>query len=69
MTRIAAWLALEPVRTYLYSLALGVLALLNGYAIVSEEHAVLWANLLAVVLVPAVEKARARVRPVYKEQP
>ncbi len=69
MTRISTWLAYEPVRTYLYGLGLAALVVLNGYAIVADEKVALWANLLAALFVPAVEKARGRVRPVFKGAP
>jgi hypothetical protein len=60
--------AREPVRTYLYAVGVACLLVLNGYGIVADERTALWGNLLAVVFVPAVEAARARVTPVRKHR-
>lgn len=65
ITRVATWLANEPVRTYLYAVGVAALLILNAYAFVSDEDALLWGNFLAAALVPAVEKARRRVRPQF----
>lgn len=64
-TRIVAWLAYEPVRAYLYGVGIAVLLLLNGYALLADDKVALWGNLLAFLLVPAVEKARSRVVPQF----
>lgn len=63
MKNILTWLANEPVRLYLYGVGLASLVLLNGYALLADDKVALWGNLLAALLVPAVEKARGRVRP------
>lgn len=61
--KLVAWLALEPVRSYLYGVLAAVLLILTGYGLLTDHQAALWGNLTAVVLVPAVEKARSRVTP------
>lgn len=61
--KVLHWVTYEPVRTYLYGVTGAVLVLLTGYGLMSDEKALLWANLTALVLVPAVEKARSRVTP------
>lgn len=66
MTAVTRFVADEPVRTYLYGVGVAVLVILNGYGIVADKQAALWGNLLAVALIPAVEKARSRVTPVHK---
>lgn len=45
-----AFLASFASRRYLYRLGLAVIALLVGYGIVSEQHALLWVALLAPLL-------------------
>jgi hypothetical protein len=54
----------EPVRKYVYSV-LGVLLVAGvAYGLITSEEAVLWASVISTVLmVPAAEAARARVRP------
>lgn len=64
-TKIPEWLAHEPVRAYFYSVGGGALVVLNAYGFLADDKVALWGNLLALVLVPAAEKARARVRPVF----
>lgn len=64
MSRLLALVAREPVRVYLYGVLLAGLALLVGYGVLTGEQFALWAALGAALLaVPAVEGARARVRP------
>lgn len=66
MTRIAGWLATEPVRAYLGGLLIALVALLVGYGVLTGEQAALWfAFGTAALGFPAVSKARSRVRPVY----
>jgi RsiW-degrading membrane proteinase PrsW (M82 family) len=63
------WSKLEPVRSYLYTLLLPVIAVLVYYGLVSEQAAPLWAALATAVLgVPVVEKVRSLVRPVTKDE-
>lgn len=50
MTQIRAWLNDERHRVYLYNVGLGVVALLVGYGVMAEEHALLWVGLLAPLL-------------------
>lgn len=58
-------LSREPVRVYLYGLALTLVALLVAYGVVDAERAPLWlAGLAAGLSIPAIESARARVSPV-----
>lgn len=65
MSRLAALLAREPVRAYLYGALLAGLALLVGYGVLTGEQFALWAALGAALLaVPAVEASRSRVTPV-----
>jgi hypothetical protein len=55
----------EPVRLYLYSLLVPVVALLVFLGVVDAQSAPLWIALVTAVLgVPAVEAARAAVTPV-----
>lgn len=62
------WNKLEPVRSYVYTLLVPVLAILVFYGIVSDLAAPLWIALGTAVLgVPAVELARSRVRPVIAQ--
>lgn len=68
MNTLARWKAAEPVRLYLYGLALAALALAVGYGLVSGTQAPLWLALLsAALLAPGVEAARAAVTPVERE--
>lgn len=54
----------EPVRRYLYSLLAPLATILVVYGIASEEIAATWIGLATAILgVPAVEAARARVTP------
>lgn len=50
MSGLRAWLNDERHRVYLYDVGLAVVALLVGYGILAEEHAVLWVGLLAPLL-------------------
>jgi hypothetical protein len=52
----------EPVRVYLYSVLVAVLALLLAYGLVEADKVPLWLGLAASVL--AVEGARSKVTPV-----
>lgn len=52
----------EPVRVYLYSLIVAVLALLLGYGVVEPDKVPLWLALAGAAL--TVEGARAKVTPV-----
>lgn len=67
MTRIAHYLATEPVRAYLGGLLVALVAVLVGYNILTGEQAALWLALGTAALgFPAVRKARSRVRPVFR---
>lgn len=67
MTRL---LAREPVRVYLYGIGVTVLLLLVAYGLVEDTKAPLWLGLLGALLyVPGVEAARARVTPVQTSDP
>lgn len=58
---------MEPVRKYLYSLLVPVVAVLIYFGIVDNESAPLWIGLVTALLgVPAVEVARSKVTPVSK---
>lgn len=62
--RIRRVAASEPVRLYLYGVGLAVIGLLAGYGLIEGAEITLWAALLVALLgVPAVESARARVTP------
>lgn len=64
MRILDTWRAAEPVRLYLYGVGLAVLLLLVGYGLIGGDQAALWSGLLvALVLAPAVEKARSTVTP------
>lgn len=64
MTRVAAALRREPVRAYLYGLALPGEALAVSYGLVNHTQGALWLGLAAaVLLVPGVETVRAKVTP------
>lgn len=64
MTRLRAALRRQPVRTYLYGLLLPGEALAVAYGLVSEDRGALWLALgAAVLVVPGVELARAKVTP------
>lgn len=59
---------LEPVRTYLYGLLAPVLAVLVAYGVMDEQQTAVWfAVAVAVLGIPAVEVARAKVTPVAKQ--
>lgn len=67
MTKLAEYLATEPVRAYLGSLLVALVALLVGYGVLTGEQAALWLAFGTAALgVPAVRKARSRVRPVFR---
>lgn len=58
----------EPVRLYLYSVLVSVLALLVLKGLLSGDEMVAYLGVAATVLgVPAIEKARASVTPVGKD--
>jgi hypothetical protein len=58
---------MEPVRKYLYTLLVPVVAVLIYFGIVDNESAPLWIGLVTALLgVPAVEVARSKVTPVPK---
>lgn len=60
----------EPVRLYLYSLLAPVLAILVAFGVVDSEAVALWIALGTAVLgIPAIELARAKVTPVAKLAP
>lgn len=57
----------EPVRVYLYLVLVAIVALLVSYGIVNDGDRDLWLALGAAVLaVPGIEAARARVTPTAK---
>lgn len=59
----------EPVRVYVYTVLVAVVAILVVYGILDSEQAPLWLALAAaVVSVPAVEGARAKVTPTAKHR-
>lgn len=60
---LTRWTTNEPLRLYLYGLLGPVLGLLILYGLLTAEQAAAWGLLLAAVLVPTVEAARARVTP------
>jgi hypothetical protein len=64
VTRLGAFLRREPVRAYLYGLAVPGEALAVTYGLVNGSTGALWLALAAaVLLVPGVEAARQRVTP------
>lgn len=64
MIGLLAALRREPVRAYLYGLAVPGEALAVSYGLVSDSTGVLWLGLAAaLLLVPGVEAVRARVTP------
>ena len=69
MGRLSQLLVREPVRVYLYGVGVAGLLLLVAYGLVEDSKAPLWLGLLGAVLyVPGVELARARVTPVQPVQ-
>jgi hypothetical protein len=55
----------EPVRKWVYSVLVTLMAVGVVYGIVSAEQSVIWLSVAqAVLAVPAVEAARSRVSPV-----
>lgn len=70
MGHLAGVLAREPVRVWLYSVGVAILLLLVAYGLVEDTKAPLWLGLLGAVLyVPGVEAARARVSPIQPGPP
>ncbi len=68
MTRIASLLAKEPVRAYLYGVLGSLITAGVVYGLVTGEEAAVWLAVAGSLLaVPGVEKARARVTPVWKD--
>ena len=64
MSRLVAALRREPVRAYLYGLAVPGEALAVSYGLVNDSNGALWLGLAAaLLLVPGVEAARQRVTP------
>jgi hypothetical protein len=62
--RLLAGLRRNPVRAYLYGLAVPAEALAVSYGLVNDSKGALWLALAAaVLLVPGVEAARQRVTP------
>lgn len=54
----------EPVRRWLYGTLVAVAGVLMAYGILTSETVIVWTALLeAVLVVPFVESARAKVRP------
>ena len=65
---LPALLEREPVRLYLYGLAVPLVALLVGTGVLDSDASSLWLGIAAAVLaVPSVEGARARVTPWHPE--
>lgn len=65
MTRLWAALRRNPVRVYLYGLLVPAEALAVSYGLLSDDQGMLWLGLgAAVLVVPGVELARAKVTPV-----
>lgn len=61
------WNKFQPVRSYLYTLLVPVIALLVWRGVVSGDEATLWVGIATAVLgVPAVEVVRAKVTPTTK---
>ena len=64
MSRLVAALRREPVRAYLYGLAVPGEALAVSYGLVNHATGALWLGLAAaLLLVPGVEAARSKVTP------
>ena len=64
MRRVLAGLRREPVRAYLYGLAVPGEALAVSYGLVNDAEGALWLGLVAaLLLVPGVETVRAKVTP------
>lgn len=67
MNKIKKLLAEEPVRMYLYGVVAAVVALLVGVGVITAAVAPLILAVAAAALaVPAVETARAKVKPLAK---
>lgn len=65
MSKLATWLHEEPVRVYLYSVAVAVVALLLALGIVSGSLVpVILSVVSALLAVPGTESLRSRVSPV-----
>jgi hypothetical protein len=61
---VKRYLLSEPVRAYVYGIAVPAGALAVGYGLLTWEEVALWLALLAPALaVPAAELARSRVTP------
>lgn len=66
ITKVALMLAKEPVRIYLYGVFGSLDTAAVVYGVLTGEEAAVWLAVAGAVLaVPAVEKARSRVRPVW----
>lgn len=66
---IARWRAWEPVRLYLYSVLVPVVAVLVYLGLIDTQAGVLWLAVAAAALgVPAVELARQAVTPMARAQ-
>ena len=64
MTRLVAAVRREPVRAYLYGLAVPGEALAVAYGLINDSQGSLWLGLAAaLLLVPGVETARSKVTP------
>jgi hypothetical protein len=58
----------EPVRRYVYGIAVALTTLAVLYGLLTDTEVVAWLAVLdAVLMVPFVEAARAKVRPLVKE--
>lgn len=57
------WNESEPVRLWLYGLAVPVVGLLGVYGLVTQQEAAAWLLVVAAALVPTAEGIRARVSP------
>lgn len=65
MNRVLAALRRQPVRAYLYGVLIPGEALAVSYGLLSDNQGALWLALgAAVLVVPGVELARAKVTPV-----
>jgi uncharacterized membrane protein YjjB (DUF3815 family) len=63
------WGKLNPVRNWVYSVLAPVFGVLVYYGIVEDQAVTLWTSLAGAVLgVTATEVARAKVRPVSKDE-
>ena len=64
MSKLAELAKSEPVRLYLYSVVIPLLALLVGFGVVDANQTALILGLAGAVLaIPAVEVARSKVTP------